>query len=181
MDYNMKKRDFTEMTSILTNLIMKTSTVFEWVISVTILLAVGVSLIDILTRFDVFSLDFSTVKLDEMLPLFLNLVVGLEFIKMIMIHSHGAILEVLMFATARQLILDHSIQGHLLGVVAIAGLFAIWRFLYDKNEEQAHLRRLLEKIREKDEKQVPLTRDEKDTLKIIEKSGALRDHAHHHR
>ena len=40
---------------------------------------------------------------------------------------------------------------------------------------------LLEKIREKDEKQVPLTRDEKDTLKIIEKSGALRDHAHHHR
>lgn len=181
MDYNMKKRDFTEMTSILTNLIMKTSTVFEWVISVTILLAVGVSLIDILTRFDVFSLDFSTVKLDEMLPLFLNLVVGLEFIKMIMIHSHGAILEVLMFATARQLILDHSIEGHLLGVVAIAGLFAIWRFLYDKNEEQAHLRRLLEKIREKDEKQVPLTRDEKDTLKIIEKSGALRDHAHHHR
>ena len=177
----MKKRDFTEMTSILTNLIMKTSTVFEWVISVTILLAVGVSLIDILTRFDVFSLDFSTVKLDEMLPLFLNLVVGLEFIKMIMIHSHGAILEVLMFATARQLILDHSIEGHLLGVVAIAGLFAIWRFLYDKNEEQAHLRRLLEKIREKDEKQVPLTRDEKDTLKIIEKSGALRDHAHHHR
>ena len=177
----MKKRDFTEMTSILTNLIMKTSTVFEWVISVTILLAVGVSLIDILTRFDVFSLDFSTVKLDEMLPLFLNLVVGLEFIKMIMIHSHGAILEVLMFATARQLILDHSIQGHLMGVVAIAGLFAIWRFLYDKNEEQAHLRRLLEKIREKDEKQVPLTRDEKDTLKIIEKSGALRDHAHHHR
>ena len=177
----MKKRNFTEMTSILTNLIMKTSTVFEWVISVTILLAVGVSLIDILTRFDVFSLDFSTVKLDEMLPLFLNLVVGLEFIKMIMIHSHGAILEVLMFATARQLILDHSIQGHLLGVVAIAGLFAIWRFLYDKNEEQAHLRRLLEKIREKDEKQVPLTRDEKDTLKIIEKSGALRDHAHHHR
>ena len=169
------------MTSILTNLIMKTSTVFEWVISVTILLAVGVSLIDILTRFDVFSLDFSTVKLDEMLPLFLNLVVGLEFIKMIMIHSHGAILEVLMFATARQLILDHSIQGHLLGVVAIAGLFAIWRFLYDKNEEQAHLRRLLEKIREKDEKQVPLTRDEKDTLKIIEKSGALRDHAQHHR
>ena len=169
------------MTSILTNLIMKTSTVFEWVISVTILLAVGVSLIDILTRFDVFSLDFSTVKLDEMLPLFLNLVVGLEFIKMIMIHSHGAILEVLMFATARQLILDHSIQGHLLGVVAIAGLFAIWRFLYDKNEEQAHLRRLLEKIREKDEKQVPLTRDEKDTLKIIEKSGALRDHAHLHR
>ena len=116
-----------------------------------------------------------------MLPQFLNLVVGLEFIKMIMIHSHGAILEVLMFATARQLILDHSIQGHLLGVVAIAGLFAIWRFLYDKNEEQAHLRRLLEKIREKDEKQVPLTRDEKDTLKIIEKSGALRDHAHHHR
>ena len=165
----------------MTNVIMKTSTVFEWVISVTILLAVGVSLIDILTRFDVFSLDFSTVKLDEMLPLFLNLVVGLEFIKMIMIHSHGAILEVLMFATARQLILDHSIQGHLLGVVAIAGLFAIWRFLYDKNEEQAHLRRLLEKIREKDEKQVPLTRDEKDTLKIIEKSGALRDHAHHHR
>ena len=100
---------------------------------------------------------------------------------MIMVHSHGAILEVLMFATARQLILDHSMEGHLLGVVAIAGLFAIWRFLYDKNEEQAHLQRLLDKIRQKDEKHEPLTRDEKDTLKIIEKSGALRDHAQLHK
>lgn len=178
---NKKNRTFKELSVQLTDVIMRTSTVFEWIISFTILLAVGIALVDIFIEFEVFSLDFGTVDLDAMLPRFLNLVVGLEFIKMIMVHSHGAILEVLMFATARQLILDHSMEGHLLGVVAIAGLFAIWRFLYDKNEEQAHLRRLLEKIREKDEKQVPLTRDEKDTLKIIEKSGALRDHAHHHR
>lgn len=181
MDSTMKKRDFKEMTVILTDVIMKTSTVFEWIISLTILLAVGIALVDIFIEFEVFSLDFSTVDLDAMLPRFLNLVVGLEFIKMIMVHSHGAILEVLMFATARQLILDHSMEGHLLGVVAIAGLFAIWRFLYDKNEEQAHLRRLLEKIREKDEKHEPLSVEEKATLKIIEKSGALRDHAQHHR
>ena len=178
---NKNKKNFSEMTALLTNFIMRTSTVFEWIISLTILLAIGIGLVDILIEFEVFSLDFSTVDLDKMLPRFLNLVVGLEFIKMIMVHSHGAILEVLMFATARQLILDHSMEGHLLGVVAIAGLFAIWRFLYDKNEEQAHLQRLLDKIRQKDEKHEPLTRDEKDTLKIIEKSGALRDHAQHHK
>jgi len=178
---NTNKKSFSEVTARLTNFIMGTSTVFEWIISLTILLAIGIGLVDIFIEFEVFSLDFSTVELDKMLPQFLNLVVGLEFIKMIMVHSHGAILEVLMFATARQLILDHSMEGHLLGVVAIAGLFAIWRFLYDKNEEQAHLQRLLDKIRQKDEKHEPLTRDEKDTLKIIEKSGALRDHAQHHR
>ena len=170
------------MTAALTNFIMRTSTVFEWIISLTILLAIGIGLVDILIEFEVFSLDFSTVELDKMLPQFLNLVVGLEFIKMIMVHSHGAILEVLMFATARQLILDHSMEGHLLGVVAIAGLFAIWRFLYDQNEEQAHLQRLLEKIRVKEEKHESLSMEEKETIKIIEKAGVVgQDYSHHHR
>ena len=58
--------------------------------------------------------------------------------------------------SARQLILDHSMQGHLLGVVAIAGLFAIWRFLYDRNEERARLERILEHIRAKEETNQPL-------------------------
>ena len=154
---NLKKTKFVEASARLSDIIMKISAVFEWIISLTILLAIGIELLDLIITYEIFSMDLSTVKLDLMLTDFLNLVVGLEFVKMIMIHSHGAILEVLMFATARQLILDHSMEGHLLGVVAIAGLFAIWRFLYDKNEEQAHLRRLLEKIREKDEKHVPLT------------------------
>ncbi|MBQ8590450.1 MAG: hypothetical protein IJ486_08385 [Firmicutes bacterium] len=178
----MTKLTFKQITEKLNKIILRTSTVLEWIISLTILLAVGIGLIDLFIEYEVFSLDFSTVKLDEMLPKFLNLVVGLEFIKMIMVHSHGAILEVLMFATARQLILDHSMEGHLLGVVAIAGLFAIWRFLYDQNEEQAHLQRLLEKIRTKEEKHESLSVEEKETIKIIEKAGVVgQDYSHHHR
>ena len=100
---------------------------------------------------------------------------------MMMLHSHGAILEVLMFATARQLILDHSMQGHLLGVVAIAGLFAIWRFLYDRNEERARLERILEHIRAKEETNQPLNIEEMDTIEVIEKAGVWKEYSQHHR
>ncbi|MBQ1290126.1 MAG: transporter [Lachnospiraceae bacterium] len=61
----------------------------------------------------------------------LNLVIGIEFVRMLIKHTPGSVLEVLMFAIARHMVLDGgSAVENLLGVAAIAGIFAIRRFIY---------------------------------------------------
>lgn len=60
-----------------------------------------------------------------------NLVIGIEFIRMLVRHTPGSALEVLLFAIARHIVLDGS-SGYelLLGVASIAGIFATRKYLY---------------------------------------------------
>ncbi len=61
----------------------------------------------------------------------LGLVIGIEFIKMLVKHTPGAAIEVLLYAIARQLIVEHtSTYETLAGILAIAGVFAIRKFLF---------------------------------------------------
>lgn len=70
--------------------------------------------------------DFFT----EFLSNGLSLVVGVEFVKMLCRHSSQTVVEVLMFATARQMVVEHlQTWQTLIGVVAIAILFAIRKYL----------------------------------------------------
>ena len=60
-----------------------------------------------------------------------NLVIGIEFIKMLAKHSPGSALEVLLYAIARNMILGHgSAVENLLGVAAIGLIFVIRKFLF---------------------------------------------------
>lgn len=60
-----------------------------------------------------------------------NLVIGVEFIKMLSKHTPGSAIEVLLFAIARQMIVEHTTPlENFLTVVTIAGLFAIRKFLF---------------------------------------------------
>ncbi|MGN0242129.1 MAG: hypothetical protein ACI4CS_10615, partial [Candidatus Weimeria sp.] len=60
-----------------------------------------------------------------------NLVIGIEFIRMLIRHTPGAALEVLLFSIARHMVLDSGSGIELVfGVAAIAGIFAIRKFLY---------------------------------------------------
>ncbi|MCK1239956.1 hypothetical protein MX081_00100 [Streptococcus uberis] len=61
----------------------------------------------------------------------MSLAVGVELIKMLSKPSPGTVIEVLLFALTRQLIVDHpSISDFLLGIIAVAVLFAIRRYLF---------------------------------------------------
>lgn len=61
----------------------------------------------------------------------LALIVGIEFVKMLIKHTPGAVIEVLLFAIARQMIVSHnSALDTLLGAVAVACIFAVRKFLY---------------------------------------------------
>ena len=65
----------------------------------------------------------------------LTIVVGLEFVRMLIDMTPGNTLEVPIMATARHIIMNHDDPITLLiGIVCIAGLFATRRFLIRRSE-----------------------------------------------
>ena len=65
----------------------------------------------------------------------LTVLVGLEFVRMLINLTPANILEVLIVAIARQIIATHEAGlGSFLAVACIAGLFAIRKFLVPKRE-----------------------------------------------
>ena len=69
-------------------------------------------------------------SVDDFLSGALLLVMGLEFVKMLALHTAAAVIDVLLFTIARQMIITHgSSLDTLLGVGAVAGIFAIRKFL----------------------------------------------------
>ena len=72
----------------------------------------------------------------EFFTSFLSLVVGVEFVKMLCQHSAQTVVEVLMFATARQMVVEHLGPNEtLLGVISIAILFGIRKYLMTDNDD----------------------------------------------
>src|SRR5699024_808584 len=60
----------------------------------------------------------------------MTLAIGVEFIKMLCKHTPQTVVEVLLFAIAKQLVVFHTTPlENLMNVAAIAGLFAIRKFL----------------------------------------------------
>lgn len=65
----------------------------------------------------------------------LTVVVGLEFVRMLIDLTPANTIEVLIVAIARQIILNHdSSLNNLICVICIAGLFATRHFLIPRNE-----------------------------------------------
>lgn len=65
-----------------------------------------------------------------------NLVICIEFIKMLCKHTPDTLVEVLMFAIARQMIVEHTTPTqNLIGILSIAVLFAIKKFLFGKFDD----------------------------------------------
>ena len=65
------------------------------------------------------------------LEMVLNIVVGIEFLKMLCRHNMDAVIEVLLFTMARHLIVNqHSMVEGLLCIVAIAILFLVRKYLF---------------------------------------------------
>ena len=71
----------------------------------------------------------------EFLHAVLNIVVGLEFVRMLIDMTPANTLEVLIMATARQIIMNHdSSMSLIVGVVCIGILFAVRRYLIPRRE-----------------------------------------------
>ncbi len=96
---------------------------------VVLLVSLGVEIFRMFTVEEYFS------DLNTFLHNILTIVVGLEFVRMLIDMTPGNTLEVLIMATARHIIMNHDDPITLLiGIVCIAGLFATRRFLIRRSE-----------------------------------------------
>ena len=81
-----------------------------------------------------------TGDLDYFLTQAMTLAIGIEFVKMLCLHTPETIIEVLLFAIARQMVAEHSSMFETaVGGAAIAGLFAIRKFLFCGNDDTKSL------------------------------------------
>ncbi len=90
--------------------------------------------------FRMFTVDGYFDSINTYLHNILTLVVGLEFVRMLLDMTPANTLEVLIVAIARQVILSHDNPwSNVASVLCIAGLFAIRRFLIPKGEMTVEL------------------------------------------
>ena len=131
------------------NVARYTEIILSIVILVVIALA-GLRLIMSISEVSIWNMDISFFT--EFLANALSLVVGVEFVKMLCRHSAQTVVEVLMFATARQMVVEHMepIQT-LIGVLAIAILFAIRKFLMTEDTDMEHKTKKI--LKDKEEKE----------------------------
>lgn len=96
-----------------------------------ILIVIAIMVVPILHElFQTPFLSMDKAYFNEFLATSLTLVVGVEFVKMLCKHTAETVLEVLMFATARQMVVEHMKPLEILtGVIAIAVLFAVRKYL----------------------------------------------------
>jgi len=105
----------------------------RFIAAITILALLGALGIELYHMFTTGSAYFADVS--HMLHNLLTIVVGLEFVRMLIDTTPANILEVLTVAITRHVVLSHDDPWSNLACIAcIAGLFAIRRFLIPKHE-----------------------------------------------
>lgn len=74
---------------------------------------------------------FSEEGFNHLLQYLLDALVGLEVIMMLCRHDLDSIVEVMIFAVTKHLLISHESQvGILIGIVAVAVLFVVRKFLF---------------------------------------------------
>ncbi len=112
------------------NTIVKIAGLFETILAVVVLIAVILCCVPIIGEL-IGSAPSFDIGFDKFLADVLGLVIGVEFVKMLTRHTPGAVIEVLVFAIARQLIVYHtSTLETLIGMAAVAAAFAIRKYLF---------------------------------------------------
>ena len=103
----------------------------EVVLSAIVLVALLLSVVPLLQFLPGLLTHGNSVEVREFLERALDIVIGIEFIKMLAKHSPGSVLEVLLYAIARHMIVGHedAVQN-LVSVGAIALIFIIRKFFF---------------------------------------------------
>lgn len=87
-----------------------------------------------------FTVDFVSKDGAYYIESVMTLAIGIEFAKMLFHHTPGTIIEVLLFAISRHMITEHLTQlDTVLGVIAIAGLFATRKYLFSNFNEHERI------------------------------------------
>ena len=115
----------------LRNYIIQASTLLEIALSGLVLIGLLLSIVPLLKWMPGLLFDGNDAEIRTFLERSLDIVIGIEFIKMLAKHSPGSSLEVLLYAIARHLVVGHdSAFENLLSVGAIALIFIVRKFFF---------------------------------------------------
>lgn len=119
------------LTHMLRNQVAAVSSILEVLLSVLVLIALLISMVPIAGEMFSLVTNKSTDAFQTFLGHAFNLVIGIEFIKMLAKHSPGSALEVLLYAIARSMIMGHgSSTENLISVLSIGLIFLIRKFAF---------------------------------------------------
>lgn len=112
--------------------------VLEFAIAIlTLIVLIGMAALEL---YHMFTVPGYFSSLDNYLQNILSIVVGLEFVRMLIDMTPANTIEVLIVAIARQVILSHDNPlSNIASILCIAGLFATRRFLIPKKEMKIEL------------------------------------------
>ena len=129
---------------------LKRSKRFETALSIILLILVLLGMMDLIRSvYQAYIVDFANpveyTQLNGFLAEALLLVIGVELVVMLSLHIPGVLLEVLLYAIARKLILLPKSSGMgdlLLGILAIGVIFTIRKYLMSPQEREISLSRI---------------------------------------
>ena len=131
----MKKRKAQEYKLI--NFLEKYSKYFEVAIAFLLLAVITIKIVDVFFVLIDVNITIMNMEFESVLSLVFNLVIGIEFTKMLIKHTPETVLDVLLFVIARQMVvLSEGNFNILLGVIAITGIFATKKYLVDARKHR---------------------------------------------
>ena len=115
----------------LRNRIIQASSLLEILLSGLVLIGLLLSAVPLIKWMPGLLFDGNEVEIRIFLERSLDIVIGIEFIKMLAKHSPGSSLEVLLYAIARHMIVGHEpAVENLLSVVAIGLIFVVRKYFF---------------------------------------------------
>ena len=115
----------------LRNRIIQASSLLEVLLSGLVLIGLLLSVVPLIRWMPGLLFDGNDVEVSTFLQRALDIVIGIEFIKMLAKHSPGSALEVLLYAIARHMIVGHeSAVENFISVASIALIFFVRKFLF---------------------------------------------------
>lgn len=114
----------------------------EVLVGICILVAVAAATLGLIADIHIPTIVASPESLQAYLTTAMTIIIGVEFVKMIFSYNINTVIEVLMLAVARQMVVTHtSPVENLITIVSVTLLFAIRKFLYvpqlDQNKHEA--------------------------------------------
>ena len=112
--------------------IYRVAQLLEIVVSLIVIVAITLSVWSVLLELNIMtSGPGNTDLLQTFLADVCTVVIGIEFLKMLSRHNMSSVVEVLLFAIARQMVIEHTTAvENLVMVIAISILFTIRKYLF---------------------------------------------------
>ena len=119
-------------------IIDKIAYLFEMIIAFVLFTVIAINIVETFSGMIGFRIAILAMDFEKILSSVLTLVIGVEFIKMLCKHTSETVLDVLLFAIARYIVIYHdNTLDLLIGAVAIVGLFAAKKFFFANTPKAA--------------------------------------------